>query len=153
MGREALIAREAEAWAEFRAEVDRLTPEQREVPNANAEGWSVRDVLWHIAYWWNDLSRLVEEVNSGTAFVEPPEDDEATNADNARVLAESRQMTIDAVERAVEAARARLLSAWSELTDPVDEGLERWFVWETIEHYEEHVEDARRSAEEIGRRG
>ena len=152
MDKDTLTEREAAAWAEFRAEVDRLTPEQREQPDANADGWSMRDVLWHIAHWWNDLAGMVEEVNLGGAFVEPPEDDEATNADNARILQASRQMTIDAVERGVEVARARLLAAWVEVPE-VDEALERWFVWETIEHYEEHLEDSRRFADEVGRQG
>jgi len=150
MEKQTLTEREAAAWAEFRAQVDRLTPEQREQPDANADGWSMRDVLWHIAHWWDDLAGMVEEVNRGGTFVEPPEDDEATNADNARILAESRQMTIDAVERRVLVARERLLAAWSTLSE-LNEALERWFVWETIEHYEEHLDDARRFAEEVGR--
>ena len=150
MEKQTLTEREAAAWAEFRAQVDRLTPEQREQPDANADGWSMRDVLWHIAHWWDDFAGMVEEVNRGGTFVEPPEDDEATNADNARILAESRQMTIDAVERRVLVARERLLAAWSALSE-LDEALERWFVWETIEHYEEHLDDARRFAEEVGR--
>lgn len=150
MDKEALSAREAEAWATFRAEVDRLTPEQRELPEANADGWSMRDVLWHIAHWWNDLAEMIEDVSRGGTFVEPPEDDEATNADNARVLEASRQMTIEAVERGVEVARDRLLSAWGELSE-MDEALERWFVWETIEHYEEHQQDAEALAARAGR--
>ena len=150
MDKEALSAREAEAWAAFRAEVDRLTPEQRELPEANADGWSMRDVLWHIAHWWNDLSGMIEDVNRGGTFVEPPEDDEATNADNARVLEASRQMTIEAVERGVEVARDRLLSAWGGLSE-MDEALERWFVWETIEHYEEHQQDTEAFAARAGR--
>ncbi len=152
MDKDILTAREAAAWAEFRAEVDRLTPEQRERPDANADGWSMKDVLWHIAHWWSDLARMLEEVNAGTAFVEPADDDEATNTENAQILQASRQMSIDAVERGVEVARARLLEAWSQASE-VDEALERWFVWETIEHYEEHLGDARIFAEEMGRRG
>jgi len=152
MDKRTLTEREAAAWAELRAEVDRLTPEQRERPDANADGWSMRDVLWHVTHWWNDLAGMVEAVNAGDPFVEPPEDDAATNADNTRVLAESRQMTIDAVERGVQVARERLLAAWSALPE-LDEALERWFVWETIEHYEEHLDDARRFAHEVGGKG
>ena len=103
----------------------------------------MKDVLWHIAHWWDDLAGMLEEVVAGGTFLEPPEDDEATNAENTQVLQASRRMTIDAVERGVEVARARLLAAWVELPE-VDEALERWFVWETIEHYEEHLDDARR---------
>ena len=102
-------------------------------------------MLWHIAHWWSDLAGMIEEVNAGTPFVEPPEDDEATNAENARVLEESRHMALGDVNSGVADARARLLAAWLELAE-VDPALEQWFVWETIEHYEEHLEDVRRVA-------
>ena len=152
MDKDTLTMREDEAWAEFRAAIEGLTPDELEKPGANADGWSMKDVLWHIAHWWNDLAGMLEEVIEGGTFVEPPEDDEATNAENAQVLEASRQMTIDAVESGVEVARARLLAAWDEVPE-VDEALERWFVWETIEHYEEHLEDSRRFADQVGRQG
>ena len=143
MDKETLSAREAAAWAEFRAAIEGLTPDELEKPGANADGWSMKDVLWHIAHWWDDLAGMLEEVVAGGTFLEPPEDDEATNAENAQVLQASRQMSLDDVERGVKAARARVLAAWSKVPE-VDEALERWFVWETIEHYEEHLDDARR---------
>ena len=145
MDKAELTAREAETWATFRSEVDALTPEQMELPAANDDGWSVKDVLWHIAHWWSDLAGMIEEVNAGTPFVEPPEDDEATDAENARVLEESRALALDDVVGGVADARARLLAAWLGLAQ-VDPALEQWFVWETIEHYEEHLEDVRRVA-------
>ncbi len=149
MDKDTLTTREDEAWTEFRATVDRLTPEELERPGANADGWSMKDVLWHIAHWWSDLADMLEQVIGGGAFVEPPEDEAATNAENAQVLQASRQMSLDDVERGVRGARTHLLEAWSAVPE-VDEALERWFVWETIEHYEEHLEDARRFAEQNG---
>jgi len=152
MDKDTLTAREDETWTAFRAAVDRLTREELERRGANADGWSMKDVLWHIAHWWSDLAGMLEEVIAGGAFVEPPEDDEATNTENAQVLEASRQMPLDDVERGVKAARERLLAAWSAVPE-IDEALERWFVWETIEHYDEHLEDARRFADEVGRPG
>jgi hypothetical protein len=148
MDKDTLSTRERDAWAELRAAIDRLTPEQHERPGANADGWSMKDVLWHIAHWWNDLTRMLGEMREGT-FVEPEDDDERTNAENARTLEESRRMHLADVEQGVDMARGRMLAAWDalpEVTDPA----ERWFVWETIEHYEEHLEDARRFAEQNG---
>ena len=141
-----LTAREAETWMAFRTEVDAFTREQMELPTANADGWSIKDVLWHIAHWWSDLAGMIEEVNAGKPFVEPPEDEEATTAENARVLEEGRALALDDVIGGVANARARLLAVWLELAQ-VDEALEQWFVWETIEHYEEHLADVRRVAE------
>jgi hypothetical protein len=141
-----LSAREAEAWMAFRNEVYRLSMEQMELPVANEEGWSVKDVLHHIAHWWTDLADMLQVVVDGGTFVEPPDDEEATNAENARVLEESRTLSIEDVISGLANTRARLLALWLDLPQ-VDEPLERWFVWETIEHYEEHLPNVRRAAE------
>jgi uncharacterized damage-inducible protein DinB len=142
-----LTKKEQEGWAVLRAQADRLTPEQRERPEVNADGWSVRDVLWHIAHWWTDLARMFDEMGEGT-FAEPQDDDETTNADNAAVLEVSRAMTIAAVEQGVVAARERMLSAWVALPT-LSEPAERWFTWETIEHYTEHLDEVRGFADSV----
>jgi len=151
MDKETLSTRERDSWAAFRAAVDRLTATQKEHPGMNADGWSVKDVLWHIAHWWTDLAGMLDEMREG-AFAEPPEDDEATNAENAKVLEQSARMSLADVEQGVQMARGRMLSAWAALPE-VDEPAERWFVWETIEHYEEHLADAQRFAAEVGGKG
>lgn len=145
MDKDALTIRERDAWAALRGIVDGLTPEQREVPGVNGEGWTVKDVLWHIAHWWGHLAELLDQMREGT-FVEPPEDDAATDSENARVLEESRAMRPSEVERGLDVTRGRMLEAWTglpELTEPA----ERWFVWETIEHYEEHLPGVRALAD------
>lgn len=148
MDKDELTRKELVAWTELRALVDRLTPERLELPEANPDGWSVKDVLWHLAHWWDDLSRMLGEMREGT-FVEPPDDDEADEADDAenrRVLEESRGMALADVEEGVRASRERLLSTWASLTE-VGEPAERWFTWETIEHYQDHVDEVRRMTE------
>jgi hypothetical protein len=147
MDRDEITRKEAEGWAELRAQVDRLRPEQRERPEVNADGWSVRDVLWHIAHWWTDLARMLDEMREGT-FTEPQDDDETTDADNAAVLEVSRGMTIAAVEQGVVAARERMLAAWAAQTE-LAEPAERWFTWETIEHYTDHLDEVRDFADSV----
>jgi len=144
MDKDTLTARELEAWKGFRSLVDALAPELLEQPGVNAEGWTVKDVLWHIAHWWDDLSGMLDEMRAGT-FVEPPEDDAATDAENARVLEASRRLSLVDVEHGVDAARERMLAAWGALPT-VDPDAEQQFVWETIEHYEEHLPDLQRFA-------
>ncbi|HEU4355862.1 MAG TPA: maleylpyruvate isomerase N-terminal domain-containing protein [Actinomycetota bacterium] len=141
MDKETLSAREAEAWAAFRDAVGEIDPDRRETPGVNVEGWTVKDVLWHVAHWWNDLVGTLDAMRGGT-YVEPPDDDAATNAENSRVLGESRRMTLADVERGLSEARARVLAAWAALPE-VDAAAEREFVWETIDHYEEHLPDLR----------
>lgn len=147
MDKDALSAREHEAWEAFRAVVDGIDPARRETAGANPDGWSVKDVLWHVAHWWDDLAGTLASLRAGT-YAEPSEGDDATDAENARVLEESAAMTLGDVERGLEEARARMLAAWAALPE-VDATAEREFVWETIDHYEEHLPDLRRFADAI----
>jgi hypothetical protein len=43
--------------------------------------------------------------------LEPPGDEEATDTDNARVLEQSRSLSLEEVESGLKGARARLLAA------------------------------------------
>lgn len=137
MDRETLTEREAEAWTAFRAVVDGIDADRRETPGLNVEGWTVKDVLWHVAHWWDDLAGTLAAMRAGT-YVPPPEDDEATDAENAQVLERSKRMTLADVERGVTEARDRMLAAWAALP-AVDDAAGQEFVWETIDHYEEHL--------------
>jgi len=137
MDAQELMQREHEAWEALRSEVDRLPADLLERPIGSHEGWTVKDVLWHIAHWWDDLASMLDEMRAGT-FVDDEGTDEETDAENAQVLAESRGMSLADVRRGVEAARARMLAAWTALPE-VREIARKWFVWETIEHYEEHL--------------
>lgn len=137
MDEQELGARERAAWAAFREAVDAIEPARRETPGVNVEGWTVKDVLWHVAHWWDDLAGTLEAMRAGT-YVPPPEDDEATDAENARVLEESGRMSLADVDRGLNEARERMLAAWAALPE-VDAAAEQEFVWETIDHYEEHL--------------
>ena len=149
MDRDELSQREASAWADFQAAVGRLAPEERQLPGVNDEGWSVRDALWHVAHWLDDLARMLEEMRAGT-FVDDEGSDEETDAENAQVLSESRGMTLADVEDGLDAAHQRMLAAWAGLPE-VTEVAEKWFVWETIEHYEEHLPEVAGLADRLGR--
>lgn len=141
MDKDELARREREAWETLHAEVDRLPTDVLERPIESHEGWTVKDVLWHVAHWWEDLARMLEEMRAGT-FVDDEGTDEETDAENAQVLAGSRGMSLADVRQGVDAARARMLAAWDSLPE-VTEVARKWFVWETIEHYEEHLPHVR----------
>ncbi len=141
MEKQGLSDREAAAWAGFRAAASEIASDQRATLALNVDGWTAKDVLWHVAHWWDHLTGLLAAVREGT-YEEPPEDDEATDVENAEVLAKSRAMSLEAVESGVAAARQTMLAAWTALPE-VTEPAERWFVWETIDHYEEHLPELR----------
>lgn len=129
------IAREADAWAAFALAVTAVPLEQREEPDL-PDGWSVKDVMWHIVHWWRDGVSSFLAMHAGT-YVESETTDAETDATNARVLEESRSMPLADVESAVVRARNALLEAFaSVVTEPAAVEL---FESETIEHYEEHI--------------
>jgi uncharacterized damage-inducible protein DinB len=127
-----LTAREAAAWDEFRAAVDAIPEDRRESPILT-EGWSVKDVLWHVAFWWEDLAPTYAALRAAFQRL----DEEDTDTTNARVLDEGREMTLAEVEARVARSREGMLAAWADAPD--DPTAEEAFVSETIEHYEEHL--------------
>lgn len=54
------------------------------------------------------------------------------------MLEESGRISLADVERGLNEARERMLAAWAALPE-VDAAAEQEFVWETIDHYEEHL--------------
>ena len=129
---EELTAREVEAWEEFRAAVDAIPAERRESPILT-DGWSVKDVLWHIVYWWEDLTPEYASIRSGVPRVE----NDDTDTTNARVLDEGRERSLADVEAAVVRSREGMLATWADA--PEGPRAVEWFIGETIEHYEEHL--------------
>lgn len=130
-----LLAREARAYAAFEEAVAAVPAERREEPSL-PEGWSVKDVLWHVAYWWRDGEESFRAIRAGT-HVDEEWPAEKTDAVNARVLAESQGMSAADVEAGLVAARAGMLEAFAPVAgDPVADEL---FSSETIEHYEDHL--------------
>jgi hypothetical protein len=130
-----LLAREARAYAAFEEAVAAVPSGRREEP-IPPDDWSVKDVLWHVAYWWRDGERSFRAMRAGT-YVEEDWSKERTDATNSQVLAESRSMPAADVEAGVATARAGLLEAFTPVAgDPAADEL---FESETIEHYEEHL--------------
>ncbi len=134
--RDDLTTREAEAWAAFYRLVDAVPADQREEP-VLSDGWSVKDVLWHIAFWWSDLPAQLDRIRTDA----PDGESEGTDERNASALAQGRTRTLAEVEGEVVRTRDALLAAWA--SAPEGPKADEVFVWETIEHYEEHESQLR----------
>ena len=123
-----LTAKESQAWTAFE-ELLAVVPEERLETPAFDGGWSVKDVLWHVAYWWDDMTRAAQDAWA--------DDGEETDDVNGRQQAKSRRLPYVEVRAELDDARARLLDTWATVADDDEEG-KAFFVSETIEHYEEH---------------
>jgi hypothetical protein len=83
-----LLEVERARWREFRDLVDRIPSDRMEDPTLNADGWSVKDLLWHIRCSNAVLADELEKIEAGTF-----EDfDWKTEENNERFLAEGRRM-------------------------------------------------------------
>lgn len=129
---------EADAWAELEAAVAAVPEERLETPALDG-GWSVKDALWHVAYWWDDFVRA-----SRDHWAEDPSE---TDDVNEREFHRSRVLPWVEVRAQVDEARARMLEVWAQVAEDDAEGLE-WFVEETIDHYPEHLPQIRALADD-----
>jgi hypothetical protein len=136
LDRDELLAREAMSWDAFQAAVGRVAPQDRDLPEA-LERWSVKDLVWHCAYWADFCAAALEQRGDGP-FVDPFEDqdDAVWDAENARIAEASAEMSWQEVTDGAVAARARARAA---LGPVVDEGAAGLFADETSTHFDEHA--------------
>ena len=136
--REELLRAEAEGWEAFVALADAVPPDLVDLPGLNAEGWAVRDMMWHVAFWCADAARALGEIAEGRFDrVREPYADAEVNRLNDRELERSRGMRVDEVRAELHRARAAMLErfgALTELTAHADE----WFEESGPRHYAEH---------------
>lgn len=141
--REELLRAEAEGWEAFVALADAVRPDLIELSGLNAEGWAVRDVMWHVAFWCADAARALSAIAEGRFDrVREPYGDAEVNRLNDRELERSRAMQVEDVRVELHRARAAMLErfgALAVLTADVDE----WFEESGPTHYAEHAPELR----------
>ncbi len=142
--REALCRREDEGWRQLWTVVRSLSPEQIEEPGMTREGWSVKDLLWHLACWHAECAHVLERIRLGTYAGWEGD----TDALNERFLEEGRRHDLGTVRATAAAARNRMLQEFAALSEVTPEAAE-WFEESGPLHYREHLEDLRPWAERL----
>ena len=130
--------READNWAEFETALARIPLERWEEPGI-VPGWTVKDLVWHVAGWIDECSEHLEKMRAGDSK-DYEDDDEDTDARNEAFASQAREMTTDAVRAGLLASREMLRTRWQELPEVTDTAIE-WFASETYQHYKEHLAD------------
>ena len=137
--REELLRAEAEGWEELIAILDATAPELLERPGVNAEGWAVRDVMWHLAFWCSDAARALHEIAEGRFDrVREPYGDAEVDRLNDRELERSRRMGVDEVRAELHLARAAMLERFGAL-EVLTADADEWFAESGPLHYAEHL--------------
>ena len=132
-----LLRRDDAAWAELRALIDPLTPQQAAEPGYNGD-WSVKDLMAHIGSWFAEAATMLEQMRMGTYTRERLDVDGL----NERWFQTWRSQDLPVIKAELLAARARMLEEWDRLPE-VDSEAKRWFSEFTVEHYEEHLPSLR----------
>jgi hypothetical protein len=146
--REELTEAEDRAWKDFHELVSRFRDDELELPGANPDGWSVKDVIWHIGCWIAEAAQQLQRMRLGTY-----EDRDWNDTDeiNARILEEGRRQDMTTVRSELTAARTRALQEWAALETLTPEA-EEWFSDIGPAHYDDHKEELSTWAEELERR-
>lgn len=132
--RRELVDLEDAPWAELHDALDAFPPEQLEAPMLNKEGWSPKDVMFHIGAWLAEAGCQLERMCMGT-FVEPELD---TDELNAQWLEVSRSVDVETAKAELMSSRTRLLQALEALPEVTPEAQE-WFEESGHFHYLEHL--------------
>jgi hypothetical protein len=128
--------REAGSWAAFEAALERI-PRDRWEDDGVLPGWSVKELMWHMAGWLQKCARNLERFARGE---DEPASEQTVDERNEELAAQARQMSVDAVYRGLVSARDLVLEGWNALPD-VDERAVEELAGETYDHYDEHRAD------------
>jgi hypothetical protein len=143
--RQELLEAEDRGWHELEAMWFPLSPAQVEESGMIAEGWSVKDLLWHLGAWWAEAGMMLERIVVGTY---ESQDDWGTDEKNARFLEEGRRVDLSTVKAELFSARNRALLDFAGLPE-VTHDAEEWFEETGPLHYRGHADDLRRWVEKL----
>ena len=135
---EPLLDEEETKWRELCREIERFTDEELERPGVTPDGWSVKDVMFHIAAWAADCGLQLERMRMGT-WVRPDEDVERLNREWFEL---SRTMDLEIVRAELAASRTRMVVEFGTLPEVTPDAWE-WFEETGPLHYESHLPDLR----------
>lgn len=135
MTAEDLLEREEADWRELDSVFARVPLERFEERGVTSEGWSPKDLLFHMAAWASECADLLENIAAGRPV---PEEYDDVDTRNRAWFETSREMEPADVRAAVAPARRRMRAAFGGLLEPTT--LARsWFEESGALHYREHA--------------
>jgi hypothetical protein len=131
-----LLWDEEERWAELRVVLGRIPRSRLEEPGVTDEGWSPKDVMFHVGAWLAEAARQLERIREGTYAV----DDTTVDERNRAWFALSRTLDVPTVRAELESSRLMAHDALAALAEVTSEARE-WFEESAHLHYAEHLPD------------
>lgn len=140
MDAERLIGEEAVGWARLLEVFASISDPRFEEPTVTPEGWSPKDVMFHVGYWMADCAHVLERITDDTWDGGADETPATIEIANREGFERSREMPAAEVRAGFGDGRARMLAAFRAL-DEVTPGAWEWFEESGPLHYAKHVVD------------
>ena len=133
-----LLTDEERGWLELTEIFGDVPPDRFDEPSVTDEGWSPKDVMYHVAAWAEEASTVLGRIAAGTHR----EGDPDTQALNEEWFEQGKELEEDIVRIRFAKSRVAMRQAFSRLAD-VDATAWEWFEESGPRHYEEHLPDLR----------
>lgn len=138
--REELLRAEDVGWRALNDLIGALSQEEVQRPGYAPDGWSVKDLMWHVACWSADCVRAFEQMRAGTftgATI-----DEDTEVVNRRWFERSLELDLETVRAEWFASRTMLVERFTTF-EPLTPDVDEWFDETGPLHYAKHLESLR----------
>ena len=133
---ETLLADEERGWLELTEVFGDVPPERFDEPGVTDEGWSPKDVMYHVARWAEEAATVLGRIAAGTHRG----GDVDTDSLNAEWHEVGRGLDDDVVRIRFSKGRVAMRQAFARLADVTPAAWE-WFHESGARHYDEHLPD------------
>jgi len=131
-----LLADEDRKWLELTELFGDVPPERFHESSVTEEGWSPKDVMYHVAAWAEEAATVLGRIAAGTHTGNDPD----TQALNEEWFEVGRGLDDDVVRIRFAKGRTAMRQAFTRLPE-VDAAAWEWFEESGPRHYEEHLPD------------
>jgi hypothetical protein len=133
-----LLFEEERGWLDLTELFGGVPPERFEEPSVTPEGWSPKDVMYHVAAWTEEAATVLGRIAAGTHR----EGDLDTQSKNEEWFEVGRGLEEDVVRIRFAKGRTAMRQAFARLDDVGGDAWE-WFDESGPRHYAEHAADLR----------
>jgi hypothetical protein len=135
---DALLADEERGWLALTEVFGDVPPDRFDEPSVTDEGWSPKDVMYHVAAWSEEAAKVLGRIAAGTHRDGDPD----VQALNEQWFEAGRGLDDDVVRIRFAKGRVAMRQVFSQLTE-VDATALEWFEESGPRHYAEHLPDLR----------
>jgi hypothetical protein len=135
---DALLADEERGWLALTEVFGDVPPDRFDEPSVTDEGWSPKDVMYHVAAWSEEAAKVLGRIAAGTHRDGDPD----VQALNEEWFEAGRGLDDVVVRIRFAKGRVAMRQVFSQLTE-VDATAWEWFEESGPRHYAEHLPDLR----------